>query len=75
VVGYPDGRLGEKVAAAIEVEANSIDADALMAHLERSGLAKFKWPERVMFMDKLPRNAVGKIDRRQVKTSFQEGAA
>jgi acyl-CoA synthetase (AMP-forming)/AMP-acid ligase II len=73
VVGYPDARLGEKVAAAIEADAGSLDTETVMEHLKTSGLAKFKWPERVVFLDELPRNPVGKIDRRQVKASL-EGA-
>ena len=63
VVGVPDDRLGERVAAVVELSPGAdLDEEAVRAHcLER--LARYKVPERVVAVDKLPRNAMGKVVR------------
>ena len=62
-VGVPDDRLGERVVAL--VEGDRIDDDALRAHcLEH--LAKYKVPERFVVVASLPRNAMGKIVRKDL---------
>lgn len=61
VLGVPDDRLGERVAALVEV-AGDVDLDDVRAHLlER--LAKYKVPEQIVVVDRLPRNAMGKVVR------------
>jgi acyl-CoA synthetase (AMP-forming)/AMP-acid ligase II len=64
VVGVPDERLGERVVALIEGTAGE---DALRAHCE-ANLAKYKVPERFVFVDQFPRNAMGKIIRKELPT-------
>jgi long-chain acyl-CoA synthetase len=66
VVGVPDERLGERVGAAIERRAGeAIDEAAVLAHC-RSFLAAFKVPERLVVVDSLPRNQMGKVPREDV---------
>ncbi len=62
VIGVPDERLGERVVALIE---GSADEDALRAHC-LANLAKYKVPERFVFVDAFPRNAMNKIIRREL---------
>lgn len=65
IVGMPDAVLGERICAYI-VARNGQDAPSvpeLSAHLERVGLAKFKWPERIEQIDALPTTRVGKLDK------------
>jgi long-chain acyl-CoA synthetase len=64
VVGIPDHRLGERVVALVEGEA--IDEDALQAHC-LAQLAKYKVPERFVPVAALPRNAMGKIVRKELR--------
>jgi len=59
VIGVADERLGERVVALIEGTASEA---ALRAHCE-SSLAKYKVPERFVFIDAFPRNAMNKIIR------------
>ena len=59
VFGVPDERLGERVFAAVEGLA---DEDQLRARCQRQ-LARYKVPERFVFVAELPRNAMGKIER------------
>jgi acyl-CoA synthetase (AMP-forming)/AMP-acid ligase II len=70
VVGVPDERLGERVVAAIVVEGDApVTADELRERCARS-LARSKVPERFLFVDELPRNAMGKVVKRLVVPWF-----
>jgi cyclohexanecarboxylate-CoA ligase len=62
VVGEPDERLGERVAAFV-VTSGPFDLIACRAWFAERGLARFKTPERVVVVDALPTLAAGKPDR------------
>jgi acyl-CoA synthetase (AMP-forming)/AMP-acid ligase II len=64
VVGIPDMRLGQRVAAVVQLTADA-DSDALDGILAytRAQLAEYKVPERLQVIGKVPRNAIGKVDR------------
>ncbi|HVY10439.1 MAG TPA: class I adenylate-forming enzyme family protein [Mycobacteriales bacterium] len=61
VFGIPDERLGERVAALVELNVD-VEIDALAAAC-RTQLADYKVPERWGVVDSLPRNAMGKVVR------------
>ena len=66
VLGIPDDRLGERVVALVEpVESHQPDADVLRAHC-LANLAGYKVPERITLVPALPRNAMGKIVRKDL---------
>jgi acyl-CoA synthetase (AMP-forming)/AMP-acid ligase II len=66
VVGVPDERLGERVVAIIEpAPGATVDEEALREHCQ-ANLAKYKVPERIVVVDQLPRNAMGKIIRTEL---------
>jgi acyl-CoA synthetase (AMP-forming)/AMP-acid ligase II len=68
VVGYPDDVLGERVCAVIAPRpGESIDLDAVVAHLQAQQIASYKLPERLEVREALPRNPVGKILKRQLR--------
>ena len=72
VFGLPDRLWGESVAAAVVVRAGAtVTADELVAHC-RAVLAGFKKPKAVHFVDELPKNAYGKVLRRELKERFAE---
>ena len=63
VFGIPDPDFGEAVAAAVVRQPGAtIDELAVIAAL-RSRIAHFKVPRRVVFVDELPRNAMGKVQK------------
>lgn len=63
VVGVPDARWGEAVTAyVVPVAGTHPSLDALAAHA-RTRLAAFKCPKRVVMVNRLPRNALGKVRR------------
>jgi acyl-CoA synthetase (AMP-forming)/AMP-acid ligase II len=66
VVGAPDPEWGEAVTAVL-VAKGTPPADAQLAqHLEQR-LAGFKRPKRTVWMESLPRNAMGKLDKKAVR--------
>jgi acyl-CoA synthetase (AMP-forming)/AMP-acid ligase II len=61
VVGIADPRLGERVAVAIErAPGTALTRDAVVEHC-RTQLTREKVPEIVVFVEALPRNAMGKV--------------
>jgi non-ribosomal peptide synthetase component E (peptide arylation enzyme) len=60
VVAMPHERLGEGVCAYVILNGEA-DAETLAAHVQASGLAKQKIPERFEFVADFPRTASGKI--------------
>ena len=63
VVGVPDDRFGEVVAAVVALAPDrSADEDEISEAVERSGLARFKRPRHVVVVDAVPRGPNGKAD-------------
>ena len=71
VVGVPDPRFGEIVAAAVEPAAGaSVTAEAIRAHV-RARLAGHKAPRQVMLVDSIGRGPNGKADYPEVRRRLQ----
>ncbi len=68
VVGVPSERMGEEVKAFV-VTREPVDAETLMAYC-RESLANYKTPSQIEFVSSLPRNAVGKIDKKELRLRF-----
>ncbi|MFD7710480.1 acyl-CoA synthetase [Streptomyces sp. NPDC059785] len=68
VVGLPDDRWIEAVTAVVVPRGEVTEAE-LLAHA-REHLAHFKAPKRILFVDELPRNASGKILKRELRDRF-----
>ncbi|MBR8639905.1 acyl-CoA synthetase [Streptomyces tuirus] len=71
VVGLPDERWIESVTAVVVPRGEVTDTE-LIDHV-REKLAPFKAPKRVLFVDSLPRNASGKILKRELRNRFRDG--
>lgn len=75
VVGVPDAARGEMVVAfVIATEGCTFTLPEMTAHLERLGLARQKYPERLETVDSLPLNAVGKVQKRQLRDMLAGGS-
>ncbi|OLZ73543.1 acyl-CoA synthetase [Streptomyces sp. IMTB 2501] len=68
VIGLPDERWIESVTAVV-VPRGEVTEDQLIAHVKDT-LTPFKAPKRVLFVAELPRNASGKILKRELRDRF-----
>ncbi|MGQ4360390.1 fatty acyl-CoA synthetase [Streptomyces sp. SAS_272] len=68
VIGLPDEKWIEAVTAVV-VARDEVSEEELIAHV-RERLPSFKAPKRVFFVDGLPRNASGKILKRELRERF-----
>lgn len=74
VMGMADAKWGESVCAFIVKNGNSQLDEAGVLALFKDRLAKFKHPRRVIFLDSLPRNAMGKVQKFELKKMLKEPA-
>lgn len=62
VVGWPDARYGERVAAFVQMKGGKcLDLDTVTQHFRNSRIARHKTPERLVDVDEFERSAAGKI--------------
>ncbi len=70
VFGIPDPDLGEAVAAAVVLEDGAtLDQEQLSAALKPL-LARFKLPRKLVLLDELPRNAMGKVQKNILRDRY-----
>ncbi|MEV5846999.1 acyl-CoA synthetase [Streptomyces sp. NPDC048179] len=72
VIGLSDARWIEAVTAVVVVR-GEVDEAGLIAHVKET-LPAFKAPKRVLFVDELPRNASGKILKRELRERFGDAS-
>jgi acyl-CoA synthetase (AMP-forming)/AMP-acid ligase II len=70
VIGLPDEKWGESVTAVIVRAAGSQLSEAELIAWTRDRLAHFKCPRRVEFVAELPRNATGKLLKRELRATY-----
>jgi malonyl-CoA/methylmalonyl-CoA synthetase len=63
VIGQPDPEMGECVVAVVVCKASQTASAAEIIAFCREHLASYKKPRHVVFMDVLPRNALGKVQK------------
>jgi malonyl-CoA/methylmalonyl-CoA synthetase len=68
VIGLPHPDFGESVAAIIVRDAGSAVDEAAVAAWVGERLARFKQPRVIGFVDALPRNAMGKVQKAELRT-------
>lgn len=70
VIGTPHPDFGEAVVAVIILKPGSeLDADSVKAALS-ADLAKFKQPKRIIFLNELPRNTMGKVQKNVLRDEY-----
>jgi malonyl-CoA/methylmalonyl-CoA synthetase len=73
VVGIPDEEWGEKVMAALVIK-QPVDLEAVNTWI-RGLMASYKTPKKYIVVDELPRNAMGKVVKNEVKQLFNSNQA
>jgi malonyl-CoA/methylmalonyl-CoA synthetase len=72
VIGVPHADFGEGVTAVVVCDRQAkVDEAAVLKALE-GRLAKFKMPKRVIIVDELPRNAMGKVQKNILRDTYKE---
>ncbi|MGA3317935.1 MAG: acyl-CoA synthetase [Candidatus Korobacteraceae bacterium] len=75
VVGVPDLEWGERVAAAVVLkDGDALDLPSLRAWAKEF-LAAHKLPSRLLVLDALPHNAMGKVTKPAIKAMFQSAGS
>ncbi|RLB97469.1 MAG: hypothetical protein DRH90_23335 [Deltaproteobacteria bacterium] len=70
VVGKPDEKWGEKVVAAVTLKPDVEMSEADIKTFCKTQLHNLKCPKEIVFLDKIPRNTMGKILKEEVKKIF-----
>jgi acyl-CoA synthetase (AMP-forming)/AMP-acid ligase II len=66
-IGVEDKDFGQRLRAFVVLERNATASeDDLKDHVKRN-LARYKVPREIVFLDELPRNATGKVLKRELK--------
>jgi fatty-acyl-CoA synthase len=69
VVGVPDDDFGQRLKAfVVPREGAQLSEDAVQAYV-KANLARYKVPREVVFLDELPRNATGKVLKRELQAA------
>jgi len=73
VIGVPDDRWGEAVKAVVVAAPGAAPEASEIIAWARQRIAGYKAPKSVDFIDVLPRNASGKVLRRELRKPYWEG--
>ncbi len=71
VVAMPDERLGEKACAfLVSATGDELTMAQVQEHMDGLGVAKFKWPERLVWVPALPQTNVGKVNKKAMRADI-----
>ena len=70
VIGVAHADLGEAVAAVVVRDDPALDEATVLAGLSK--LARFKQPRRILFVEALPRNAMGKVQKAALREDYRD---
>jgi malonyl-CoA/methylmalonyl-CoA synthetase len=70
VIGCPDNEWGERVTGVVVLRAGSEASSDELIHFCRERLAPYKSPKSITFVEQLPRNAMGKVLKQQLRTEL-----
>ncbi len=73
VIGIPSEKWGESVLAFVALKSNEKPTAEDLIEFCRSYLAGYKLPQKVEFVDSLPRNASGKVLKNELRKPYWEG--
>lgn len=73
VIGVPDETWGEAVKAIVSLKPGCVATEQEIIEFCKSHLASYKKPKSVEFVDELPKNAYGKILKRELREKYWAG--
>ena len=72
VIGVPDEEFGQRLKAFVVMVAGAEVSEAELRDHVKANLATYKAPREIEFLDQLPRNATGKILKRELREEKAE---
>jgi malonyl-CoA/methylmalonyl-CoA synthetase len=72
VIGAPHPDFGESVVAVLVAEAGTVCDIAAIESAVRRDLAGFKRPRHIAVLDALPRNTMGKVQKKELRERFAD---
>jgi len=72
VIGLPHADFGEAVTAVVVADGSKTLDEQQIQQALGDELARFKQPKRVFFVDELPRNTMGKVQKNQLRNRFHD---
>ncbi|HWY63321.1 MAG TPA: malonyl-CoA synthase [Rhizomicrobium sp.] len=72
VVGLPHGDFGEGVTAFVVTKKGAAVTESAVLEALAGDLAKFKLPKRVVIVEQLPRNSMGKVQKNLMRDTFRD---
>ena len=70
VFGVPHPDFGEGVTAAVVAKPGAVLSEEAILESVKARLARYKVPKRILIVDELPRNAMGKVQKNALRTAF-----
>jgi malonyl-CoA/methylmalonyl-CoA synthetase len=70
VIGVADADFGEAVTAIVVLRPGAVLTETEIALRLKAAIASYKVPRRVHFVKELPRNAMGKIEKKHLREQF-----
>ncbi|MFK7870327.1 MAG: malonyl-CoA synthase, partial [Roseobacter sp.] len=72
VIGVPHADFGETVLGVVVPEPGAVLEPDTIAKAATQGLARFKHPRRILLVDELPRNTMGKVQKNVLRDRFKD---
>jgi acyl-CoA synthetase (AMP-forming)/AMP-acid ligase II len=72
VIGIPDERLGEAIAAVIQPVPGETPTEAEMFSYCEENLPRYKRPRQIIFAE-VPRSSTGKLEKPKLRKAYTEG--
>ncbi len=71
VIGVPHADFGEAVIAIVVTDDEATLSENELIEASRRGLANYKVPKRIVFVEELPRNAMAKIQKGRLRETYE----
>jgi malonyl-CoA/methylmalonyl-CoA synthetase len=72
IIGLPHDDYGEAVTAVVVADPEAPASEGAVRGFAKEHLAGYKVPKRVVFLDSLPRNQIGKVEKTVLRTRFRD---
>ncbi|SFU22084.1 AMP-binding protein [Mesorhizobium sp. YR577] len=71
IVSIPDATLGERSCAFVIAQEEGLKSSALKAWMRKRGIAAFKVPDQIVFVDRFETTAAGKVSRKELRARLR----